>query len=144
MKAIVRIILLFVISTIALSACGRVNKEEKKKTDKELKNYCANYSSEYEVLESGENGASQIRIDAPDFRMIIKNLLDEKGGQDITVNDIEEAVKKHPEYAKKYVFWTDAENEDEIEKRFLEEVSKDLIIEAIENTEIREEWSAEE
>lgn len=144
MRTTMRIMLLFVISSIALSACGIVNREEKKETDEELKSFCANYSSEYEVLEGGENGASQISIDAPDFRRIIRSILDEEGVQDISVNDIEEAAKKHPEYTKKYVFLTDAENEDEIEKRFLEEVSKDLIIEAIENTEIREKWSEEE
>ena len=140
-----KIMLFFVISSLALSACASANKkEENQKTEEELKSYCADYSSEYEVLESEENGASKISVEAPDFRTIIKIVLDEKGVHDITVHEIEETAKMHPEYTKEYLFVVDDESEDEIKKRFLEEVSKDLIIEAIENTEYKEEWSAEE
>ena len=58
MKTTMKIMLFFVISSLALSACASANKkEENQKTEEELKSYCADYSSEYEVLESEENGA---------------------------------------------------------------------------------------
>lgn len=136
-----QVLVLISLSLVMLLSCRRYNKGDDSDA---VKRYCENYASEYEILEKGNNGAVKVSINAPDFKSIMSLIIEKKNNQDITVNDIEKAVEKHPECKKEYKFWTDGEENNEIKKDFLEIVSKDLIVEAIKNVEYTEEWSVEE
>lgn len=129
------------LSLLLLSSCGKFNKEDNRDA---MKSYCENYTSKYEIIEHGQDGAVMVNISAPNFTDIVSLILEENNNHDITVKDIERAVKEHPECKKEYIFWADEEKNDEIKKEFLEKVSEELMIEAIKNVEYTEEWSVEE
>lgn len=129
------------LSLVVLSSCGISKKED---DGNALKKYCEKYASEYEVIEQKENGAIMVSINAPDFKSVTEAIMAENGENDITVNDIEEIVNEYPDYKKEYKFWVDADEKDEVEKGFLNEISEELIVDAIKNVDYTEEWSAEE
>lgn len=129
------------LSLVMLSSCGIFNKEDGRDA---MKRYCENYTSKYEIIEQGQDGAVMVTISAPDFKSIVSLIIEENNNQDISVNDIERAVEEHPECKKEYIFWAEDEESDEIKKEFLEKVSEELMIEAIKNVEYKEEWSVEE
>lgn len=128
------------LSLAILTSCGTSEKEK----DDALKNYCEKYASEYEVIEQMENGAIMVSVNAPDFKSVTEAIMAENGENDITVNDIEEIVNEYPDYKKEYKFWVDTDEKDEVEKGFLNEISEELIVDAIKNVDYTEEWSAEE
>lgn len=149
MKRITWVVFLFFIWT--LSSCRMNSKEIEESKDvietddnSILRNYCANYASDYTIAENGEDATVLVSIEAPDFKAVIEQIIDEKVGSDITVQDLEEVVKSDPENVKKYVFTVNSLDKGEIEKGFIDEVSKDLIVAAIVNTDFTEEWSTEE
>lgn len=129
------------LSLVMLSSCGTFNKEDDRDA---MKRYYENFTSKYEIIERGQDGAVIVKISAPDFKSIVSHIIEENNNQDISVNDIEKAVEEHPECEKEYIFGADDEDSDKIKKEFLEKVSEELIIEAIKNVEYVEEWSAEE
>ena len=85
-----------------------------------------------------------VSVNAPDFKSVTEAIMAENGENDITVNDIEEIVNEYPDYKKEYKFWVDTDEKDEVEKGFLNEISEELIVDAIKNVDYTEEWSAEE
>lgn len=129
------------LSIVMLLSCGISKKEDNSNA---LKKYCEKYVSEYEIIEEKENGSIMVTVNAPDFKSITEVIMAEKGENDITVNDIEKIINEYPDYKKEYKFWVDADEKDEIEKGFLNEISEELIVEAIKNVDYTEEWSAEE
>ena len=128
-----------------ISSCGIISKDSKEAADdKMLKTFIVNYASQYEIVDTEEDGSFQVCVKSPDFGMIIESILDDKKTNDITVQDIEEAVKNKPECTKQYSFCVDNEDDGIIKKKFLEEVSRDLAVKAIENIKYTEEWSTEQ
>lgn len=127
------------LTLVMLSSCEILKKED---DSNRLRKYCEKYTSEYEVVEKKEDGAIMVKIDAPDFKSIIEDILFENGKKDVTVDDIEKAVDEYPDYNKEYKFWVNCD--DEVERGFLNEISEELIVEAIKNIDYTEEWSADE
>lgn len=140
----VKLLMIIIISVSTLSSCGILCNKNKENNIDSVKSYCEKYASEYDVIESGDNGAVQVSVEAPDFCKIVENIIGESGDQSVTVSEIEDEVNRYPEYTKEYNFWVDKEEDSEIRKAFLDEVSKELIIYAIRNTEFKDEWSVEE
>ncbi|MGN0408912.1 MAG: hypothetical protein ACI4E3_00745 [Candidatus Fimousia sp.] len=134
-------ILFIGLSLVILSSCGIFRDENDSKS---MKKYCEKYVSEYKVMEKKDNGSVMISVNAPDFKRMLEVIIEENEEKDITVDDIEKVAKKYPDYKKEYKFWVDTEEDDEIKKAFLNEVSKELIVEAIKNVEYTDEWSVEE
>lgn len=128
------------ISIVSLSSCEKISKEDDSTI---VKRCCEKYISEYEIVDKNSDSV-QVSINAPDLKKILETIYKEKGNQEITDTDIEKTVNEHPEYKREYKFWCDSEKNYEIENDFLEEVSKDLITEAIKSVRYREEWSTEE
>lgn len=128
---------------LILTSCGSLHNNEDK-NDELIKDYYEGFVSEYDVIETSDNGSVHISLEAPDLSRISESIYAEKGDQDITVSAIDEEVKKHPEYQKTYDFWADSEDNTEIREAFLDKVSEELITASIMNIKYSEEWSAEE
>ena len=123
-----------------LSSCG-----VKKEDDSEiLQAFCSQYASEYEVIESREDEAIQVSVEAPDFGKIAAIISEQDSGDSITAREIKKAAKQYPDYKKEYTFWVKTEDEEVIEQGFLTKVSEELIVEAIQNVKYTEAWGTEE
>ena len=121
-----------------LSSCGA----DKKGDNEGIKEYCQKYVSDYKILEEKEEGEIVVSVTAPDFSNIVEAIVNE-GKENIEIEDIEKAVKDNPDCEKKYVFSVCSEEKEEIEEKFFEKLSEELIIDAIQKIEYREKWSVE-
>lgn len=128
------------LSVIFITACGngRVEKE-----GGDVKEYLEEYAMDYEVIKE-ENNKKQLKIKAPDFPKVITVMSKDGEEKEIRKTDLEEAVKDYPEYKKEYIIWVEDTSQEQIEEQFLQEVSKELIIEAIKDIEYTEQWGAGE
>lgn len=127
-----------ILGVIVLVAC-------EKKDDKDaIKDYCMQYVSKYEVIQEKPDGKFEISVLAPDFEQVIETILTEDKEIEITSIVLEEAVEKYPDCEKEYIFYSDSDQMENIEKAFLEEVSHELVVSAIKKVEYKEKWDVEE
>ena len=97
------------------------------------------YARDYTIIETNDEGDIKVSIVAPDFGNIIHTIKK----NDIDLEDIKIATELHPKNTKEFVFWVASEKSDEIEKKFLNHISNDLVIEGTTDREDIEDWSAE-
>lgn len=81
-----------------------------------------------------------ISIIAPDFVHVIAAIKDENEKVEITPKNLEKGVKKHIEFEKEYIFYSNVNEINDVEKAFLQEIAYDLVIDAIKNIEYTERW----
>lgn len=128
---------------LILTSCGSLHKNEDN-NDELMNDYFEGFVSEYDVIETSDNGSVHISLEAPDLCKICESIYAETGNQDITVSAIADEVKNHPDYQKIYDFWVNSEDDTEIREALLNQVSEELIKASIQNIKYSEEWSAEE
>ena len=133
------ILILLFLGMIELSAC---NSEKEKNSSDDVKNFCKQYASDYTLIKNDDK-TCVVSVEAPDFEKIVGILL-EDGEQELNVDLLEQIIDNNPDYTKEYV--VNVENEDtlEIEEAFLEQVSYELMVSAIQNVEYEEDWGTEE
>lgn len=71
---------------------------------------------------------------------IVSSCVKEKNAN---IEVIEKSVKGNPDCEKEYVFSVSSEEKEEIEEKFYEKISEELMIDAIRKVEYREEWGVE-
>lgn len=99
---------LIIVFTIYLVIC------EKEINKGVIKDYCVQYISEYKTILENEKGEYKVVVIAPDFVQIIETILRETEEIKLT----REVVEKCPNYEKEYIFYSDSEEINYIEKRF--------------------------
>lgn len=132
-KQRITIVLMLLVSIILVS-CGKSKQNERK----EIQEYCSSYAEKYEILEKAEDTVILVNVEAPDFKKIAEVMIKDK--KEMTSENLEKTARKYPKYQKEYQFLVDENEIEEIKEKFLQETSKNLIIEAIKNTNCTEEW----
>ena len=133
------VLLLLFLGMLGLSACSS---EKEENSNDDVKNFCKQYASDYTFIESKDE-TCVVSVEAPDFEKIVKILL-EDGEQELNADLLQEVIENNPDCTKEYI--VNVENEDTlvIEEAFLEQVSYELMVAAIQNVEYEEKWSVEE
>lgn len=130
-----QIILFMILCLMFMVSCGKKENE-----GEALKKYCIEFVSEYNVLEEYADGRIKVSIIAPDFVHVIAAIKDENEKVEITPKNLEKGVKKHIEFEKEYIFYSNVNEINDVEKAFLQEIAYDLVIDAIKNIEYTERW----
>lgn len=144
MKCRIHTTILIILCLIFLAACQKNQDKEIESQDKSIRKFCAQYATDYEILEKKETTGDKfkISINAPDFNYIIKTLSNKN--QKITLKNLKEIIEKHPDQQKKYIFYSSTSKSKDIENAFMEEISYDLATDAIKNVKYSDKWSTEE
>lgn len=126
---------------IMFSACSNANENT---NNNKIYDCCKEYAKDYVIVETADEEKTTVKVNAPDFNEIIKIMSEDTNIDELNSIDLEKIINENPECTKEYVFSVDSIDDDEIEKKFLDQVSYELMIYAIENIECTDEWSAEE
>ena len=102
-----------------------------------LKGVYSDYASEYEITSENSDGTYEVQIKAPDAGVIANEILSQSAGE-ITVGEFRDYLKHNGDDVKIYTFSVDDLSEDEIRKKFFDEIAYDLAIVAIQNSDYAE------
>lgn len=102
------------------------------------------YVSNYKMLEENDDGTTTIEITAPDFEEIIKILSKTDNIENVDSELLLKTIKDHPDCQKNYKIFVEKNNIQEIEKKFLQQVSYELIVSAMERIDLNKGEGAEE
>jgi len=133
------ILLILFVGMLGLSACGSANEES---SNDEMRTLCKQYASDYTFIENNDE-MCVVSVEAPDFEKIVKILL-EDGEQELNAELLKEVIENNPDCKKEYIVNAEREDTLVIEEAFLEQVSYELMIAAIQNVEYEEKWDVEE
>lgn len=135
-----KVVLLLSGCLMVFSSCKKAENKMEKGT---VKKFYKQYASEYQIVQRNKQRGAQVSVSAPDFKFILRSLK-KHDKKKISIKEIEEQVQKYPKNKKNYSFWVKKEKKEIIEKEFLEEISKDLILDSIKSIKFTEKWSTEE
>ena len=125
---------------ILFAGCSKQNKGDNNSND-----LLTQYISDYTIKQENDDGTTEISITAPDFETIIKSVVIDKQESEISIENINNLVKKYPDCKKEYVvIVSDLSDKEEIEAVLNDRIAEELIKSAIINIEYKEEWSTEE
>lgn len=142
MRKLKAMMIVYMVSCVfILSSCSATREQD---SEDGIKQYCEQYVSQYEVLENGDNDTIIVSVTAPDFGGIVKKIVSESDNKEVTFGSIKKKIEENPKCIKKYSFSVNRVNNDEIKDAFFRELSKDLIICAIKNSNNNEDWSVDE
>lgn len=97
---------------------------------------CSMYTEKYEVISKKENGSCEIKVSAPDFVSIVLDM--QKNNVRPSVSAIQKKAKENQSRTREYIFTVSQESSEEINEKFAEQVSYDLMIAAIKSTKYNE------
>ena len=124
---------------MVLCACTVESSEETAAASDNMREYCKTYASEYETVQNGDD--IRIRVIAPDFSMLLDEMV--RTGKDVSLEELKAQVEAHPDMTKTYEFPAAEESEDAVQEAFLDQVAKELMIDAIVRLEDGEERGME-
>ena len=133
-----KIIMLFILIGI-LGACG---KQKVSNQEKEIQNIYDEAVQNYEIIgDEGEEGYT-VRVNAPDLIAIYGEISGNSSETDIEID--KKIIEEYPYLEKEYVFNVSEKENESIKEAFLQQMTWELMCEAIKQTVFTEEWSAEE
>ena len=133
-----KIIMLFILIGI-LGACG---KQKVSNQEKEIQNIYDEADQNYEIIgDEGEEGYT-VRVNAPDLIAIYGEISGNSSETDIEID--KKIIEEYPYLEKEYVFNVSEKENESIKEAFLQQMTWELMCEAIKQTVFTEEWSAEE
>ena len=133
-----KIIMLFILIGI-LGACG---KQKVSNQEKEIQNIYDEAVQNYEIIgDEGEEGHT-VRVNAPDLIAIYGEISGNSSETDIEID--KKIIEEYPYLEKEYVFNVSEKENESIKEAFLQQMTWELMCEAIKQTVFTEEWSAEE
>lgn len=118
-KILLALISLVLLMTICCS-CKKENKAE------EMRDFYESYATEYNVV-SEENNETVVSVNAPDFGKVILEWSKESNSKELTLEELEKAVEKYPEYQKDYQFTVETLSEENIKETFIDQVVYDMM-----------------
>ncbi|MEE1057589.1 MAG: hypothetical protein UH239_10140 [Acutalibacteraceae bacterium] len=101
-------------------SCKKENKAE------EMRDFYESYATEYNVV-SEENNETVVSVNAPDFGKVILEWSKESNSKELTLEELEKAVEKYPEYQKDYQFTVETLSEENIKETFIDQVVYDMM-----------------
>lgn len=111
---------------------------DKNKSDSaEIKSIISDYSTEYEVINQNNDGTYEVKIVAPDFAVLVEATLD-KAEETIAAETLQDAIRDYPGTIKTYIFTVNSLSNDEIRAQFMDDVTYDIMIVAIQNSDYEE------
>ncbi|MGO5097462.1 hypothetical protein ACTQ34_16915 [Agathobaculum sp. LCP25S3_E8] len=96
------------------------------------------FANEYQVISENEDGTYTFTIEAPDFANILKQEIEVNPTMTINLENITLLINKYPDLKKTYEFTAASNEQDDIQKAFLQQISYDLMVAAIVDTPISE------
>ena len=108
-----------------------------------FKDYCGEYADGYEVL-GEEDNKILVRVSAPDFPVLVEEMYLLEEGEPFSLTGLKEMVEFHPNYRKEYEFLVEKEEAEEIRKKLLDTVAKDMMVHIIQQIDCSEEEDKEE
>lgn len=130
--------MLFVCAGV-LTACGQQEISDRKKDINEIYNQAI---QNYEVIQEDSSEGYEICVNVPDLIAIYDEISGHLQETDVEID--KEVIEKYPDLEKKYIFNVPELEDEFIKEAFLQQITGELMCEAIKQTVITEEWSVEE
>lgn len=130
--------MLFVCAGV-LTACGQQEISDRKKDINEIYNQAI---QNYEVIQEDSSEDYEVCVNVPDLIAIYDEISGHLQETDVEID--KEVLEKYPDLEKKYIFNVPKLEDEIIKEAFLQQITGELMCEAIKQTVITEEWSVEE
>lgn len=104
-------------------------------TGNAIREYCGQFTSDSQVEVANPDGTAQISLSAPNFAHAVSLLFTQNPAQAITKDALRIYVNGHPEDSIEYRFTADSQSPEDVKDAFLSEVSRELVVDAITQTE---------
>lgn len=136
------VVLFVCLVVMVILLVNRQNVNNEKLEYEVIQQYCLQFAKDYVVVSTTEDNKSLISVTAPDFSSIVVKLSEE--GKQITEKELKRIVSENASETKEYTFSVDnTEDREEVEHVFLEQISYELMLDAVRNTEYVESGSGD-
>ncbi len=130
--------MLFVCAGV-LIACGKQKVSNRKRDIDSIYNQAIR---NYEIIQEVSDEDYMVLVKVPDLVAIYDELSGHLQETDVKID--KEILEKYSDLKKEYIFNVSKLEDEIIKEAFLQQITKELMCEAIKQTVITEEWSAEE
>lgn len=140
-KPVVLVLILVGIAIITMVVIGVMLKRSDDKTEK---NYYWDQVYDYSIVSESDAGNTVVSITAPDYAALAMSILQENGGAKINSKTLSEAIDNNSIAPKEYIVQTTTTDEESIKRAFLDQVARELMIEALSRSDHTENWGEEQ